>query len=64
MSLLAMSLDVYELLLCITDRLLLFCVFCLYKYYYNNIMLMMTVTIKWFHLNDLRIFIPLLQLTT
>ena len=72
MSLLAMPLnkvygyDVYEVILYITDMLLLlllllFCVFCLYNYYYNNIMLMMTVNIYWFHLNDLRIFIPLLR---
>ena len=54
MSLLAVSLnkvygyDVYEVILYITDLLLLlFCVFNLYNYYYNNnnIMLMMTVNI-------------------
>jgi len=71
MSLLAMSLnkvygyDVYEVILYITDLLLLlFCVFNLYNYYYNNIMLMMTMNMYWFHLSDLRIFIPLLHVKT
>jgi len=51
MSLLAKSLNkvyghyVYKVSLYITDLLLLFWFLCLYKYYYNNIMLMMTVNI-------------------
>jgi len=53
-------------ILYITDMLLLllFCVFCLYNYYYNNIMLMMTMNMYWFHLSDIRIFIPLLHVKT
>jgi len=37
--------DIHEVSLYINELLLLFCVFCLYTYCYNNIMLMMTVNI-------------------